>query len=111
MTTGVRAMTEASRDERTCLHLVAAAGARALSDCLAFSRPQDTILFLDAGVLHLLGPELAGRSGSRPALRFAAADLEAHGLLASAQGAGVRTADDSDLCTLLAAHDHCVTWT
>lgn len=104
-------MTEANRDDRTCLHLVAAAGARALRDCLAFSQPEDAILFLDAGVLHLLGSRLTAGSETMPDIRFAAADLAAHGLLASARALGARTADDADFCTLLAAHDHCVTWT
>ena len=103
-------MAEAGRD-RSCLHLVAGAGSRALRDCLAFSGPSDTILFLDAGVLHVLGAERAVGSGAAPSIRFATADLEAHGLLATARAAGVRTADDADFCALLAAHDHCVTWT
>ena len=104
-------MNEAGTNDNTCLHLVVTAGERALGDCLAQCRPGDAILFLDAGVLHLLDARLAGGGKSGPAVWFAAADLEAHGLLARARAAGVTIAGDSDFGGLLAAHRHCLTWT
>lgn len=104
-------MGEAATNDKTCLHLVVAAGDRALGDCLAQSRQGDTILFLDAGVLHLLDDRTACGGESGPALLFAAADLEAHGLLASARAAGVHIAGDAGFGGLLAAHGHCLTWT
>jgi sulfur relay protein TusB/DsrH len=107
---GMRAMPDTAVRETSCLHLVVAAGHRALRDCLSLCRPGDSVLFLDAGVLHLLGPRPEGNPETTPALLFAVADLEAHGLLASARAAGARTADDADFCALLAAHGHCLTW-
>jgi hypothetical protein len=105
------AMSEVATDDKTCLHLVVAAGGRALEDCLARSLRGDTILFLDAGVLHLLDARTTCGGESGPALLFAAADLEAHGLLACARAAGVHIAGDADFGGLLAAHGHCLTWT
>ena len=94
-----------------CLHFVAAPGPRAVGDCVAQCRPDDTIVFLDAGVLHLLTEQRQDDGGTTPEMFYLAADLEAHGLLVSARKAGAAIATDADLCTLLARHGHCLTWT
>ncbi len=94
-----------------CLHLVVAASERALVDCLELAGPDDTLLFLDAGVLHLLTPDLSRRAGGTRALQFAAVDLQAHGLLATARSTQTAIAADGEVCALLAAHAHCLTWT
>jgi sulfur relay protein TusB/DsrH len=104
-------MDDTDSQATSCLHLVAAAGRRALRDCLARCRPDDAVLFLDAGVLHLLtGPERGGEDAA-PEFLYLAADLEAHGLLAGARTAGAAIATDADMCALLARHGHCLTWT
>lgn len=94
----------------SCLHLVVGAGAEALDDCLLHSRARDDIVFVDAGVQHLL------HNGSGPVVGLAeahylAADLSAHGLLDLARRVQVRVIDDAGFCKLLAAHRHCLTWT
>ena len=68
-------------------------------------------LFLDAGVMHLLTADVPQRGPAAPAFLFAAADLEAHGLLATARKAGAALVDDADVCGLLTEHAHCLTWT
>jgi sulfur relay protein TusB/DsrH len=94
----------------TCLHLVAGAGREALDDCLAHSDTGDALLFLDAGVLHLL--RHGGGSVAEAAnVHYLAADLQAQGLLELARRLEVSVLDDAALCELLAAHDHCLTWT
>ena len=104
-------MADRNTQKSRCLHLVAGEGRRAIQDCLARCRPDDTVLFLDAGVLHLLTePDGAGGSEA-PEFRYLAADLEAHGLLDGARRAGVAIATDADLCALLARNDLCLTWT
>jgi sulfur relay protein TusB/DsrH len=105
------AMADVAPENMSCLHLVAAPGDKALQDCLTQALHGDAILFLDAGVLHLLSPCVSEAEQPRRAFLFAAADLEAHGLLASAQAAGVTIISDADLCGLLAEHAHCLTWT
>ena len=104
-------MADVSSENTSCLHLVAASGDRALNDCLAQALPGDAVLFLDAGVLHLLSPNVPEHGGSGRALLFAAADLEAHGLLDTANAAGVTIVRDSGFSGLLAEHEHCLTWT
>ena len=104
-------MADMNPDNTSCLHLVAAPGGRALEDCLAQALPGDAVLFLDAGVLHLLTADVPQRGPAAPAFLFAAADLDAHGLLATARKAGVAVVDDADVCGLLAEHAHCLTWT
>jgi sulfur transfer complex TusBCD TusB component (DsrH family) len=44
-------------------------------------------------------------------LHYLAADLQAQGLLELARRLEVSVLDDTALCELLAAHDHCLTWT
>lgn len=89
----------------SCLHLVAGDGAEALADCLAHRCAGDALLFLDAGVLHLLDDREAGAGA-----HFLEADLQAHGLLGLARRRRVRVIDDAGFCALLAAHRHCLTW-
>jgi sulfur relay protein TusB/DsrH len=107
----VRPVTESSPPHPdSCLHLVVGAGAEALEDCLLHSRARDDVLFLDAGVQHLL------HDGSGPVVGLAEAhyidaDLRAHGLLESARRSRVRVIDDAGFCKLLATHRHCLTWT
>lgn len=103
--------TRASRGPARCLHLVAGAGHEALADCLSHADPSDTVLFLDAGVLHLLRAAASSLGGPAAAVFFADADLRAHGLLETARRAQVATLDDAGFCQLLAAHEHCLTWT
>lgn len=93
----------------SCLHLVAGAGSAALADCLAHHCAPDAVLFLDAGVLHLLGDREAGAAVA--GAHFLEADLQAHGLLGLARRRRVRVIDDAGFCALLAAHRHCLTWT
>lgn len=94
----------------SCLHLVVGAGVEALDDCLLHSQARDTLLFLDAGVLHLLRDASAPVVGLAEA-HFAAADLQAHGLLDLARRSGVSVIDDAGFCELLRRHPHCLTWT
>lgn len=95
---------------RTCLHLVAGPGREALDDCLAHSDKGDALLFLDAGALHVLR-QAAGSTVGAADLYYLAADLQAHGLLELARRLEVSVLDDAAFCELLAAHDHCLTWT
>lgn len=104
-------MDDAGISQAGCLHLVASASGRALRDCLAQSRAGDAILFIDVGVLHLLTKHPTDGEGGGPTFLFAAPDLEAHGLSACARAMGARVAEDADMCALLAAHGHCLTWT
>ena len=105
----------ASTDKRqastpSCLHLVTGAGQEALDDCLLLSRARDAVVFLDAGVLHLLHDARAPVVGLAEVL-FSAADLQAHGLLERARALNVKVIDDAGICALLAEHPHCLTWT
>lgn len=93
----------------SCLHLVAGDAAEALADCLAQHCAPDAVLFLDAGVLHLLDDDGAGTAGAGAC--FLEADLQAHGLLELARRRRVPVIDDAGFCALLAAHRHCLTWT
>lgn len=94
----------------SCLHLVVGAGRQALDDCLAQSGEEDSVLFLDAGVLHLLQTPLRPSERSAAAICYAAADLRAHGLLELARREGVDIVDDARCCELLALHAHSLTW-
>ena len=100
-----------SNGSAACLHLVVGAGRRALEDCLSHAGPADTVLFLDAGVLHLLRTASGSPAGAAAAVYFADADLRAHGLLELAGRLQVAVLDDAGFCELLAAHPHCLTWT
>jgi sulfur relay protein TusB/DsrH len=98
----------------TCLHLVAGAAREVLEDCVARSAPGDVLLFLDAGVLHLLqyaDGSAATVLATAAEAHYLAADLQARGLLELARRLEVGVVDDLTFCDLLAAHDHCLTWT
>jgi len=92
----------------SCLHLVAGDGAEALADCLAHHCAPDAVLFLDAGVLHLLADRATAAEAD--GAHFLEADLQAHALLDLARRRGVRVIDDAGFCALVAAHRHCLTW-
>lgn len=93
----------------TCLHLVAGDGREALEDCLSLCVAGDALLFLDAGVLHLLQALPVLPDGGEA--HFLAADLQARGLLEAARRRQLSVLDDAAFCDLLAAHGHCLTWT
>lgn len=93
----------------TCLHLVAGDSREALEDCLSLCVAGDALLFLDAGVLHLLQPLPDFPGGA--AAHFLAADLQARGLLEAARRRQLSVLDDAAFCDLLAAHGRCLTWT
>jgi sulfur relay protein TusB/DsrH len=95
----------------SCLHLVVGAGSEALQVCLGQVAATDSVLFLDAGVLHLLRASADSLAGSAAAVYFGDADLRAHGLLELARRAQLDVLDDAGFCDLLAAHTHCLTWT
>lgn len=103
---------------KRCLHLVAGAGQEALDDCLAHRAARDALLFVDAGVLHLLrhatgfvAGSVSGSGAGVAEVHFLAADLQAQGLLELARRLNVSVVGDPVFCELLAAHDHCLTWT
>jgi sulfur relay protein TusB/DsrH len=95
----------------SCLHLVAGARHEALDDCLSHVDPADAVLFLDAGVLHLLRATGGPLGGAALRVQFMAADLRAHGLFDLARRVDADILDDAGFCGLLSAHGHCLTWT
>jgi sulfur relay protein TusB/DsrH len=94
----------------SCLHLVVGAGEGALENCLAHADAADAVLFLDAGVLHLLQAASAWPDSSQAPVFYSATDLRAHGLFNLARHLKVDILDDDGFCELLAAHRHCLTW-
>jgi len=94
----------------SCLHLVAGSSREALVDCLSQAAPGDSLLFLDAGVLHCLQPEFRLPEALKDAAWFSAADLDARGLGAVARRAGLQLAADARFSQLLRQHRHCLTW-
>jgi sulfur relay protein TusB/DsrH len=100
----------APQSSRSCLHLVVSARLSALQACLDQRLEGDDVVFIDAGVMHLLddfpdSPDLAG-----PGFCFSIADLEARGLVSMARRQGVRVLDDRAVARLLSGHEHCLTW-
>ena len=95
----------------SCLHLLAGGGRAAFEECRPFCSPGDTVLFLDAGVLHLLGDAPGDLVDAGVASAFVAADLAAQGLARAAAEEGVQVVDDAALAELLRRHVHCLTWT
>jgi sulfur relay protein TusB/DsrH len=94
----------------SCLHLVVGAGEGALGNCLTHAGAADAILFVDAGVLHLLQAASAWPDSSQTPVFYSATDLHAHGLFSLARRLEVNILDDDGFCDLLAAHRHCLTW-
>jgi len=96
--------------DASCLHLVVGPGESALANCLTHAGAADAILFLDAGVLHLLRAALDWPDASQSPMFYSATDLCAHGLSDLARRLNVEILDDDGFCDLLAAHRHCLTW-
>lgn len=92
------------------LHLIVGSGREARVQCLAHAAPGDAVVYLDAGVLHLIDTEAASLCGAGISPHFSTADLDAHGLAGLAREAGVQVVDDPGICELLAAKSHCLTW-
>lgn len=101
-------MSVAAPINKNCLHLVLSHQQRALENCLSVFIDGDTLLFLDAGVLHL--PALAVDAAETLEAIFMAADLQARGLLDAADACGLSVINDEDFADLLARHDHCLSW-
>ena len=91
-----------------CLHLVLSCSRKSLENCLSVFSDGDTLLFLDAGALHL--PALAAGAGEMQEAVFMAADLQARGLLDAALANGFTAVDDDKFADLLAGHAHCLSW-
>jgi len=104
-------VTTAAKLDNSCLHLVLGSGAEALDACSSCCGLADAVLFMDAGVLHVLDDNLHSFTGGRQSVYFSTADLQAHGLLKVALDAGLAVAEDSLFTRLLREHDHCLSWT
>ena len=100
----------ATEKQTTSLHLVASSSSSALTDCLRQAMNGDSIVFIDAGVMHLVLNQEKGVEFTKPGIRFSYADLEARGLTAMARNRGVEILDDRATACLLLSHDHCLTW-
>ena len=96
---------------RNCLHLVVSASESAVGDCLVHCLEGDSIVFLDHGVMHLLGIDDGKEILSRHQVSFSIVDLQARGLAGTARRLEVRLKDDRAIARLLLTHDHCLTWT
>ena len=101
-------MSASAPNIKNCLHLVLSRQRRALENCLAVFNDGDTLLFLDAGVMHL--PALSSAAGEMQEAAFMAADLQARGLLDAAHACGFSVMGDEGFADLLAAHEHCLSW-
>lgn len=91
------------------MHLVIGTDPVALSDCLAQCAAGDVVLFLDAGVVHLLERNRLVQDGGAAEF-YSSADLEARGLLEAAAHSGVQLASDEDFVRLLERCSHCLSW-
>ncbi len=88
------------------------AGEGALANCLSHADAADAILFLDAGVLHLLQAASAWPDSSQAPVFYSATDLQRPWIVRTWPGdLKVDILDDDGFCELLAAHRHCLTWT
>lgn len=101
-------MSAAEINEHNCLHLVLSHSRKALESCLSMFGDGDTLLFLDAGALHL--PALATGASEMQEAVFMTADLQARGLLDAALANGFTVVDDDRFADLLAGHAHCLSW-
>lgn len=95
-------------EKQNCLHLVLGHGRRALENCLSVFSDGDTLLFLDAGVLHL--PALAADAEAMQEAAWMTADLQARGLLDAAGACGFTMIGDEEFADLLDGHRHCLSW-
>jgi sulfur relay protein TusB/DsrH len=102
-------MKEIINPENSCLHLVIGTDPDALNDCRAQCAAGDVVLFLDAGVLHLLDENQFIPDGGAAEF-YASVDLEARGVLEAAIHSGVQLASDEDFLSLLERCSHCLSW-
>lgn len=102
-------MKEIANSENSCLHLVTGTDSVALNDCRAQCAAGDVILFLDAGVLHLLDEKQLVPDGGAAEF-YSSVDLEARGLHEAAVHSGVHLASDEDFVRLLERCSHCLSW-
>jgi len=89
---------------------MATAQESALKDCLSQKLDCDTLVFIDAGVMHLLSGMTDQLDPTDPGVYFSSEDLEARGLVPFAREQGVQIVDDRATVRLLRSHDHCLTW-
>ena len=82
----------------------------AMERCLSQLTKGDLILFLDDGVMHLPGWFSDPSATPQADCCFAAADLEARGLLQLARQAGANIIGDSEFSELLGKYSFCLTW-
>ena len=94
----------------TCLHLVVRSSRESLLRCTAQCAAGDTVLFLDAGVMHITGDVRECFTNHATVVLFSAPDLMARGLGSIALDQAVQTLDDSEFGDLLARHEFCLTW-
>ncbi|NCF61503.1 MAG: sulfurtransferase complex subunit TusB [Gammaproteobacteria bacterium] len=94
----------------TCLHLVVRASRESLLRCRAQCAAGDTVLFVDAGVMHITGDVPECFTSHAAVVLFSAPDLMARGLGSIALDQAVQTLDDTEFGDLLARHEFCLTW-
>jgi sulfur relay protein TusB/DsrH len=99
-----------AREISGCLHLITGPGGEALRQCRSQCGPDDSVVFMDAGVMHLLETDEDGFPAGDHRVHFAAADLAARGLDAVAASAAISTLTDAGIARLIADHPHCLTW-
>lgn len=103
-------MTSSTEKSVRCLHLILGTGGEALDACAACRGPQDFVLFLDVGVMHLLEARMNSSASGAMSTGFATADLEARGLIEVARELGTRLVSDAEFARLVRDHDHCLSW-
>jgi sulfur relay protein TusB/DsrH len=86
------------------------ASREALGLCLQQCGPEDSILFLDAGVNHIFEQSGEGAATAPCAINYLAADLQARGLLNAARARKASLTDDARFVQLLHRHSHCLSW-
>jgi len=89
---------------------VVKASESALQGCRSQFDDGDSVLFLDDGVLLVLGMTFETPPLPLSSCHFASEDLEARGLGEVASKAGIRGLSGADAAALVVAHDLCVTW-
>jgi sulfur relay protein TusB/DsrH len=95
---------------RSCLHLVVSAQAAALEACLQQFDSGDTLVLIDAGVMHVMSLEEAGVIPPVTPLMVSGEDLDARGLMPVARRLELEVIDDKGCAGLLRRHAHCLTW-
>ena len=97
-------------NQRSCLHLVVTASDETLACCMEHYSEGDSVVFLDEGVLQLIGRQINEHVLVNLSFYFSFEDLQARGLLPKAQRRGVQIADDGAIVQMLTEHPHCLTW-